>query len=118
MRSLDARTTRTVHDLTGVYGRGPFRTGILSDHLHIALAAGMELRTGQDGDYVKDADGDTALILCSELVEVWTEDGRSTGRCGTPVLPDQWACEAHWFDRDTLCDHGLTAALCSGPQHY
>jgi hypothetical protein len=118
MRTLDARKITSVHDLTGVYGRGPFRQGILSDHVSIAVEAGMELRTGTDGDYVKDADGETALILCGEIVEVITEDGRSDGRCGLPVLPNQWACEAHWFDWDATCEHGMTAALCTGPQHY
>jgi hypothetical protein len=118
MRLLRAEELRSIHDLTGVYGRGPFTTGIISEHVDLALRAGFTLHTGVDGDYLKDAEGDTALVLCSELIEVVTEDGRESGRCGIPVIPDQWACEGHWFDMDALCEHGMAAALCQGPQHY
>jgi hypothetical protein len=107
----------TIHDLTGVYGRIP-RTGILSEHLNLALDAGFDINTGVDGDYVTDFEGDTALVLCSEIIEIRHEDGISDGRCGLPVIPDQWACEGHWFDMEPTCDHGMSLALCAGPGHY
>jgi hypothetical protein len=74
----------TVYDYSGVYGRSP-RQGIISEHVYAALRAGFELRTGVDGDYVADSNGDTAPVLCSELVEVWDEDGPRSGRCGVPL---------------------------------
>lgn len=118
MRLLRASDIRTIDDITGLYGRYPATRGILSDHVALALEAGFTLHTGVDGDYVKDPNGDTALVLCSEIIEIRTEDGTSDGRCGLQVLPDQWACEGHWFDTQATCDHGMSAALCNGPQHY
>lgn len=118
MRLLRAADIRSIHDLTGNYGRGPYRVGIISEHVHIALEAGFELATGTDGDFLRDADGDTALILCSELVPWVTEDGLSAARCGAPVLPGQGSCEGHWFDMEARCEHGMAAALCQGAGHY
>jgi hypothetical protein len=115
--TIEERAMENIHQFTGVYGQTP-RVGILSDHLHHALDAGFGFKTGVDGDYVKDFDGDTALVLCSEIIEIHTEDGISDGRCGLPVIPGQWACEGHWFDLDVACRHGMSAALCAGPGHY
>lgn len=118
MRLLDASKTTKVDDLTGLYGRYPATRGILSEHLPIADAAGMTVHFGVDGFYVKDAAGDTALVLCSELIEIPTEDGPVSGRCGLPAVEEGIFCAGHWFDTETQCDHGLTAANCFGPGHY
>ena len=107
----------TIHDFTGVYGRVA-RTGILSEHLNLALDAGFDLKTGIDGDYVKDFEGDTALVVCSELIAIHDEDGTHSGRCGQPVVPDSAFCDGHWMDLEPSCDHGMSLALCAGPGHY
>lgn len=115
---LRAANIRSVYDLAGNYGRGPLRWGVISEHLPLALEAGFDLCAGVDGDYLKDRDGDTALVLCSELVPVVDEDGLRAGRCGTPVIPGEGACSAHWVDMAAQCEHGMAAALCNGPGHY
>jgi len=84
--------TRTFEDYVGAYGQN-WTTGILSDHVisaqaHLGRAATV------------DAEGNTFLgdypVLCSEIVEVYTEDGTIHGRCGTPVLFNAYACPGHY----------------------
>lgn len=69
----------TIDNFTGAYGQD-WTTGILAEHVHLAEAAGVEI---------------DVPILCGEIVEIWTEDGRMSGRCGTPVEPDGFACPGH-----------------------
>ena len=42
-------------------------------------------------------DGKTVAypVVCSEIIEVWDEDGRHSGRCGFPALDATGTCPAH-----------------------
>lgn len=89
--------TATVYDFTGMYGQD-WTQGVLVDHLDRATAAGMVVRTmpASRRQYVTGPRGGVAFpVVCGDLVEVWTEDGRMDGRCGLPVLAGAPACEAH-----------------------
>lgn len=86
----------------GAYGTTP-RWGILSEHMEtFTRAGGVHLPSPTDlaGWLLVPADaadGDTIAypVVCSELVEVWTEDGRASGRCGHPALEATGTCPAH-----------------------
>ena len=92
MRTLTA--TADPADLAGRYGDPP-QTGVLVDHLR--------LFTGRQS---VDADGNRVLlspygpadnhpVLCAEVIEIATEDGPATGRCGLNVADGDWACRGH-----------------------
>lgn len=90
-------STSTLDDLTGSYGRD-WRSGVISEHLTVAEAAGMVVHTSPSGAvWLHEANGGRAArVLCSELIMVATEDGPVSGRCGRPIVGrDSWGCEAH-----------------------
>lgn len=74
---------------TGMYG--PHWTqGVLSEHV-------TEPTLTHDGTVFVFAEGALWPVLCSELVEIHTEDGTIVGRCGTPVdASDGFACAHHF----------------------
>src|SRR5262249_6140128 len=88
--------TRVADDYIQGYGQG-WALGLLSEHEASFLAAGGRVRTSASGHrrWAILPSGETHPVVCSELVEVWTEDGRMDGRCGGPVAGDGWACEGH-----------------------
>jgi hypothetical protein len=71
---------------------GPAQEGIISDHLH---AAGLEAHVIADGRLIVAIDGRIVPVLCSEIIPIVTEDGPTTGRCGTPLRGDVYACPGH-----------------------
>lgn len=71
---------------------GPDQEGILVDHLG---DAGLEAHVIADGRLIVAIDGKIVEVLCSELIMVNTEDGPGTGRCGTPLRGDVYACPGH-----------------------
>lgn len=81
--------------LVGMYGQD-WNHGILSDH----ASQGVKFETVDDaGNRVAHLhDGEVEPILCSELVWVWTEDGRIDGRCGLPVPAGERTCVGHKYD--------------------
>lgn len=88
-------TERTVAAWTGHYGPD-WRRGVVSDHLHLVVVeGGATVHTSASGrrTYVTH-DGVTEPVLCSELVEVPTEDGPIEGRCGRYVV-NGVTCEGH-----------------------
>lgn len=100
---------RTAYDYIGRYGRNPYDgdavDGILVDHLADAEAHGAQPVTSAAGTQsvlLWDADGnaDVFPVVCGDLIEVWTEDGPISGRCGLPVLADGYACEGHTAERE------------------
>lgn len=109
-----------IYGLTGVYGPGPFRLGVLSEWEGIAEEAGMIVRTTATSRWVTGPKGGAAFpILCSELIPVETEDGIVSGRCGQAVTVDSAWCPGHCPDGwKESCEHGLSASLCNGPDHY
>jgi len=85
--------TSDPYDVMGMYGPGPFRQGVLVDHLH--LIPEDRIRNGQNVQWVVTDDGRAWPVLCGEIIGIVTEDGPSDGRCGIPVEPGKGACEGH-----------------------
>jgi len=81
----------------GTYGPDFDRPGVATDHVRLALDAGYVVRVAASGrTYVAPASGGTAVpVVCGEIIQVWTEDGPTSGRCGLPVLHDACACPGH-----------------------
>ena len=81
----------------GTYGPDFDRQGVATDHVHDALDAGYVVRVAATGrTYLAPATGGTAVpVVCGELIQVFTEDGPMSGRCGLPVLNDDCACPGH-----------------------
>lgn len=82
---------------TGAYGPNN-RVGVLSEHLDLALRTGLVARRLPGSTWVYDPDqpGERAVpVVCSELVPIWTEDGRVTGRCGELAGPSTGMCHTH-----------------------
>jgi hypothetical protein len=76
---------------------GPVREGIISEHLH---AAGLEAHVIADGRLIVAIDGKIVEVLCSDIIAITTEDGPGTGRCGTPLRGDAYACPGHTAERE------------------
>lgn len=88
-------TTSPPEDFLGGYGQD-WRQGVLSEQLELYLAAGGVVRPAASGSGASWAvvDGVAYPVVCSEVVEVWTEDGRQSGRCGRPAV-ELGSCEGH-----------------------
>lgn len=118
-------SVETLYDVSGMYGDEP-RQGIISEHLELAIRKGLLVHYAANGAaWVRSPQGGPAMrVLCSEVVWMYTEDGREDGRCGRPVAPGDartWTwCPAHDLGPDygKNCEHGLNLALCAGPAHY
>lgn len=84
----------------GAYGPD-WRAGLLSEHLDLFKLAGGAFRpsSGDGAGFALIPTEDGGMIarpvVCSELIEVWTEDGRQSGRCGRPALDATGTCPAH-----------------------
>jgi hypothetical protein len=83
--------------MTGSYGQD-WTQGVLAEH----LPAGVELKVVASGKLLalRPIEGRKMLeavpVLCGEIVEIYTEDGRMDGRCGLPVHGiDGFACPGH-----------------------
>jgi hypothetical protein len=75
----------------GNYGQD-WKAGVLSEHLRPAHSA----RRLPGGTWIViQPDGSTNKIVCSELIWVFTEDGRIDGRCGLPVDEHGLTCPRH-----------------------
>jgi|SRR6516162_2683120 len=80
----------------GVYGQN-WVQGVLSEHLR----PHHDVRRLAGGDWVVvQPDGSTEFVLCSDLIWVYTEDGRLDGRCGLRVDAEGYACEGHRQERE------------------
>lgn len=80
--------------LVSNYGDGWRFTGVLTEHLY-RVAPGR-VRNFASGRQVVVADsGHAYFTCCSELIEISTEDGPMSGRCGGPVFGGDWACPGH-----------------------
>lgn len=88
------RNVRDAETLVSNYGEAYQFTGVLTEHL--ALVAPEAIRNFASGRKVVAADsGHAYFVCCSELIEVHTEDGPMSGRCGAPVYGEDWACPGH-----------------------
>ena len=94
-------------------------------------AYGQDWRTGvlsEEAPWTVTCEGEVFPVLCSEMLEVSTEDGPIVGRCGRDVVAgvfDRAVTVPHWceghapaVDPDEVCRHGLAAWLCGGAEHY
>lgn len=83
----------------GQWGNGN-RAGVVSDHLSWAVRVGARIVRGELCEYVVDENGLAYPVLCSELIEVYTEDGASDGRCGLLATDiELGSCEGHAEER-------------------
>lgn len=96
-------TTATKPDrFVGAYGTS-WRAGVLSEHLDLfRRAGGVHRPSNGDGAGWAVVDGRAFPVVCSELVEVWTEDGPASGRCGANALEASGMCPAHDYPWETL----------------
>jgi hypothetical protein len=79
----------------GFYGETS-RPGIASDHLDLFVRAGGTHRRSRGlGAGWGVIDGVAYPVVCSELVWIYTEDGRIDGRCGQLALDATGTCDAH-----------------------
>ena len=102
MRHLTATTDPQT--MIGQYGPDFEDRGLISEHVDVFEAAGGTFRvTGSGRTWAVLPDGRAYPVLCSDLIEVWTEDGRMTGRCGAPTVRDG-SCEGHAAERDAWRD--------------
>lgn len=83
----------SAYDLTGCYGQD-WAQGILADHVGLAEAHGYRVVTLTRTRRLVTEDGLTWPVVCGSFVEVDTEDGPITGRCGVVATLDG-ECEAH-----------------------
>lgn len=89
-------TTTNPHDYVHGYGRN-WTPGLLVDHVTAFEAAGGTIRTPAHGlcEYAVCPDGSTVKVVCGDIIEIRTEDGPTTGRCGLPVRAGASACAGH-----------------------
>ena len=74
--------------------------GILSEHVYYAERLGGSVASDVRDrlEYVH-ADGERWPVVCSEIIPIWTEDGRSDGRCGKLAADTEFgACFGHAAD--------------------
>lgn len=96
---MTATTTHADLDqFIGSYGQG-WKVGLISEHVPAFLAAGGTVRQASRGGHWAVVDGRAYRVLCSELVQVETEDGPISGRCGQVALVEG-SCEAHAEERE------------------
>lgn len=87
----------SVADLAHSYGAA-FRRGVLSDHVGLlGVDAHVHVSVSGARTYVTDATG-TEPVLCSDLVQLYDEDGPYDGRCGD-FATDEGACAGHAAER-------------------
>jgi hypothetical protein len=116
----------TLDDFTGSYGH-QWKTGILSEHRMVAdTTPNIRFHNSASGATwaydTNDLRHPAVRVVCSEVIEIGTEDGPVSGRCGAPTI-DGYFCEGHAEQYGVeydgmLCEHGLSMWLCSGPMHY
>lgn len=94
MRTLTEATP--FEQFVGSYGQ-TWRTGVISDHVSLMLQGGHFVHYSGNGaiHVVESGTGRTARVLCSEIVEVATEDGPISGRCGNPLFTFGLECARH-----------------------
>lgn len=79
----------------GSYGTD-WKPGVLVEHLEAFVLAGGIVRPAASGSGALWAvvDRRAYRVVCAEIIEVATEDGPISGRCGQPVKR-HGACERH-----------------------
>lgn len=119
---ISNRTGRPITDpeeILGLYGPGEavayddpefgggygyiYRAGLASDHVEAFVAAGGTIRPAASGSGLHWAvipSGRTVPVVCSEIIPIITEDGRSDGRCGDDATVDG-LCAGHAADYRT-----------------
>lgn len=82
-------TTTAPAQFIGSYGQN-WNAGLLSEHVASFVAAGGTVRGAASGSGAAWAvvDGVAYPVVCSEIVEVHTEDGPMSGRCGARATVD------------------------------
>lgn len=75
----------------GNYGQD-WKAGVLSEHIR----PGHSTHVLPGGTWIViQPSGATNKVVCSELIWVYTEDGKMDGRCGLPVAGQGLFCPRH-----------------------
>lgn len=76
-----------------------YREGLLSEHVEAFRAAGGTVRFAASGSgraWAVRSDGRAVPVVCGYIIEVFTEDGRDSGRCGADAYSGTYGmCEGH-----------------------
>jgi hypothetical protein len=93
---MTTTTANPLYDFTGNYGQ-EWREGVVIDHLRAAQVAGCLVHEAPSGRrYVTGPRGGHAVpVVCGEVIQIDTEDGPISGRCGKPLHATEWACYMH-----------------------
>jgi hypothetical protein len=83
----------------GAYGQS-YRAGVLIDHTDRFVEAGGTIRVGRHAVWALVPKMAAIPVVCGEIVEIATEDGPISGRCGCNVAKDLGACAGHANERD------------------
>ncbi len=91
--------TDSPEDFLGSYGVD-YRTGLLAEHADLFVqAGGKTLTTGSGRTWAFVGTGVATPVVCGDIIQINTEDGPESGRCGLPTLRDG-ACAAHAVQHD------------------
>lgn len=97
-------TTRgNIDRFVGAYGP-EYMPGVLTEHLGLLPYDNVRLLASGTPVVVND-DGTAYPVVCSELIEIRTEDGPITGRCGVRVHGDAPTCEGHAWLVEPIIRH-------------
>ena len=92
-------STTPAQDIIGWYGQHTFRTSLLIDHVDLFEAAGGTIRVGRHSTWAVLPTGLACPVVCGEIIQIDTEDGPESGRCGLNVRGEEGACERHAEER-------------------
>lgn len=102
---MSALTFSPLEVLVGAYGPA-WRSGVLIDNTDRFVAEGGSIRVGRHATWAVMLNGKAFPVVCGALVEVATEDGPLSGRCGRDVEGDRGACGSHADERDEWMSMG------------
>lgn len=88
-----------LQEATGAYGPA-WETGVLVDHAHRLVDATVRVFASGAVYAVPSGGGAPVPVVCGDLIELHTEDGPMSGRCGAPVDGDRGACAGHADEQD------------------
>lgn len=87
-------TYNAVEAAAGAYGP-TWRRGVATDHLYLVIDAGAVVHISPSGRTYVQEGRECLPVLCGEVIEIATEDGPMSGRCGEYVYDNDLACPGH-----------------------
>lgn len=94
---------RDAQDIARWYGSDSQFEGVCIDHVHLINRDFYRTLSNGFPVAVSEKTGVAYKVLCGHLIEVYTEDGPTDGRCGHRVETDKaGACPGHAQWRDSI----------------